>query len=305
MNRRVIIFSIAISFIAVAAVLAVWAFAPKNQQQNEPQKLNVVASANFWGNIAAQIGGDQVDVTSIITDPDVDPHLYESSAQDAGRVAQADIVIINGGHYDEFMESLVDASPKEGRIVVNAAETMGVGHDGDPHMWYDIPKINLVANAIEAALSQKRPEQQRAFTERLSGFTGALGSLLNQIEAIRTAHPDAPVAYTERVAGYLLHAAGLSVKTPAGFAAAIEEGNEPDPASQLAFESLITQKQIRVLIYNSQAQSQVTEHLRALAQQNGIPVVNFTETMPKNATDYQTWQQSQIDALQKALDNTR
>jgi len=267
-------------------------------------RLEIVAGENFWGNIAAQIGGAKVNVTSIITDPNADPHLYESDARDASAVATAGIVIENGLGYDDFMAKLLAAAPNPKRTVLSAQNILHVtGSDPNPHLWYDTSRVPTVAAAIEEALAAKDPADAAYFRANLNRFDQSLTPILSVIRQIKTRYPGAPVAYTERVPGYLLAAAGLSVKTPPGFAAAIEDGTDPSPADTLTFDSLITAHRIKVLLYNAQTTSAATQSILNLARANGIPVVPVTETLPKDDPTYQDWQLGQAQALLSALRN--
>ena len=263
--------------------------------------VRVVAAENFWGSIAQQVGGSHVQVTSIISDPTADPHLYESDAHDASAVADAQLVIENGLGYDTFVDQLLSASSARGRVVISAAEVLHVrGSAADPHLWYDVPRVHLVVSAIAAQLAALDPADKLTFSKNAATFDKSLGPVLDALHAISTRHTGAAVAYTERVPAYLFAAAGLVVKTPPGFARAIEDGQEPSPGDTHAMEQLMSSRAVRVLVYNAQATSSSTEHIRDLARGNGIPVVAVTETMPRN-TNYQAWQLAQTRQLLAAL----
>jgi zinc/manganese transport system substrate-binding protein len=265
-------------------------------------KLHVVAGENFWGNITAQIGGGHIDVTSIISNPNTDPHLYESDAHDAAAIATANIVVENGVGYDDFMDKLMAASPNSQRAVVSAAQVLDVtGNDPNPHLWYNTPKVPKVAAAIAAKLAAADPAHRADYQRNLQQFDASLQPINSVVAEIATKYPGAPVAYTERVPGYLLANADLSVQTPVGFASAVEDGNDPSPADTEAMDSLMTNHRIKVLLYNAQVTSSVTQHVRSLAQQAGIPVIGVTETLPAGQSTYQSWQLDQAKALLTAL----
>lgn len=295
------IISIFGSILLIVAV-GIIALSFKGTRSGDSQKLQVVAAENFWGSIAAQIGGEKADVRSIISKPGVDPHLYESSARDALSLVKADIVITNGLGYDDFMSRLLSASHNDDRKVVSVASVLGVSSkDANPHLWYDIPKVSLVAEAFEKAMATKDPKNARVYSANLTKFKASLQPVLALLRQIKARYAGVPVAYTERVPEYLLAAAGLSSKTPSGFSSAIEEGNDPSPADATAMNALVTNRSIRVLIYNAQATSAVTEHVKTLAKDAGIPVVGVTETLPATELTYQSWQLHQAQALLKAL----
>ena len=271
----------------------------------KPDLVHVVAAENFWGNITSQIGGRDVTVTSLITNPNADPHLFETDAADAATLAQAQVVIENGAGYDTWMGSLLGADGGSPRIV-NAANVLHItGSDPNPHLWYDIPRVPAVAAAIAGALEKAAPEDAATFKGNLATFDASLAPLNATLAAIKAHFHNVPVAYTERVPGYALAAAHLDVKTPPGFARAIEDGTDPGPADTLAMQKLLTDHDINVLLYNVQTVTPVTTQIRALARSHGIPVVGVSETMPAGVATYQQWQQSQLTKLLHALESSR
>jgi zinc/manganese transport system substrate-binding protein len=267
--------------------------------------VRVVAAENFWGNIAAQIGGRDAEVTSLITNPNEDPHLFETDAQDAALLAQAQVVIENGAGYDTWMGSLLSADGGQPHMV-NAASVLHVGgSDPNPHLWYDLPRVPRVAAAIAAALTAASPRDAATFRRNLATFDASLQRLDATLATIKKDFHNVSVAYTERVPGYLLADADLDVKTPPGFARAIEDGTDPGAADTVAMRELLTNHDINVLLYNVQTVTPVTAQMRVLAKQHGIPVVGVSETMPAHAATYQGWQESQMVALLHALQESR
>jgi zinc/manganese transport system substrate-binding protein len=264
--------------------------------------VRVVAAENFWADIARQIGGAHVKASSIINDPTADPHEYESSARDASAVADADVVVKNGAGYDDAIGKLLSVTSNRGRVVLSVDQVLHRTGDGvNPHFWYDLPQIPVVASAIEAALAGADPRDRAVFAAGEQRFVASLRPLERVLARIRDHDPDAPVAYTERVPEYLLDAAGLEVVSPPGFARAIEDGNEPSAQDTQTMNDLVSGRHVRVLLYNAQATSPVTDHVKALAQQSGVPVVPVTETQPRDAASFQAWQLAQLDSLLAAL----
>ena len=270
-----------------------------------PAVVHVVAAENFWGNITSQLGGRDVRVTSLITNPNADPHLFETSAADAATLAQAQVVVENGAGYDTWMQSLLSADAGHPRIVVAASVLHVTGSDPNPHLWYDLPRVPVVAAAITAALVKAAPQDAATFRAALTRFDSSLVPIDATLAAIKRNFHNVSVAYTERVPGYALAAAGLDVKTPPGFARSIEEGVDPGSADTLAMQQLITKHDINVLLYNVQTVTPVTSQMRTLAKQHGIPVVGVSETLPAGARSYQRWQQSQLTRLLQALRSSR
>jgi zinc/manganese transport system substrate-binding protein len=266
-------------------------------------KIRVVAGENFWGDFAAQIGGDRVSVTSIIRDPSTDPHEYEADVHTAAALAGARLVIENGLGYDDFLRKLLSASPARHRTTLVVADVVGVaGRNANPHLWYGPAYATRTARAIEVALAKAAPDYARMFQANLARFLAGERRVVDIVNRIKTRYAGTKVAYTERVPGYLLDAAGLRLGTPAAFSQSIEDGNDPSPADNAGFERALTDHTVKVLIYNAQVSDPATKHLRDLAIRSGVPVVGMTETMPPEQADYQTWQADQAAALLAALD---
>jgi zinc/manganese transport system substrate-binding protein len=264
-------------------------------------RVPVVAAENFYGDIAGQVGGPFVSVTSILSDPNADPHLFEPGTATAAEVADARVVIDNGLGYDAFMDRLLSAAPNPDRRVVTISDSLGIGGpEANPHVWYDLPRVPDMAGAIAGALEAADPAHRSAYREGLARFDRSLRPLTAALDDLRSHRAGTPVAYTEPVPGYLLQAAGLVVRTPPEFAKAIEAGTDPSPQAVAAMEALFRNRQVRVLLYNSQATSPITDRMRQLAGENGIPVIPVTETLPPGLS-FQQWQLGQVRALAKAL----
>jgi zinc/manganese transport system substrate-binding protein len=264
-------------------------------------RLRVVAAENTYGSIAAAIGGPRVSVTSILTSPSADPHLFEPGMATGLAVAEAKVVLQNGLGYDAFMTRLENASPSKSRVVVTVADVLGIhGTDANPHLWYDVPRLDRIASATAAAFVRADPAHAADYRRGLHRFERSLAPLRREVATIRTRFPGAPVAYTEPVPGYLVAAAGLRNLAPDSFTRPIEEGTEPSPSAVAAMNSLVAQHRIRALLYNPQAVSPITVQLKTAAQRAGIPVVAMRETLPTNLS-FQRWQLGQARALAAAL----
>lgn len=281
---------------------------------------SVVTSTNVWGSVASAVAGDDADVTSLFTDSTGDPHEFEPSAADSATVADASVIVMNGGHYDAYMER---AAQNSSATVVNASD-LGNGHShgngddqadghgdgdthdhGDPatneHVFYNLSVVGAVATEIGNALAEKDAAHAATYRENAQRFNTELAGLRQQLAAINTAHHGTQVAQTEPLATHLLTEAGLVDVAPAGFTAAVEEGQSPSAADRAAMQDLLTSRTAKALIYNTQAVDPVTEALLAVAQRANVPVVRFTETLPDGITGYIPWQRAQIESLASAL----
>ncbi|MFT3872604.1 MAG: zinc ABC transporter substrate-binding protein [Nocardioides sp.] len=265
--------------------------------------IGIVASTNVWGDVAKQVGGDAVEVTSIISDPDQDPHSYEADANTALAISKASIVIENGGGYDDFVDQLLDANSSDA-TVLNAVDISGktAPADGElnEHVWYDFPTVQKVADEIAAELGKADPDDAATFTSNASAFKDKVDGLISETDDLKSSHAGEGVGITEPVPLYLTEAAGLVNKTPEAFSEAIEEGEDVSAATLKETLDLYTNHEVKVLVYNEQTSGPITEQIEKAAKKAGIPVVPVTETLP-SGLDYVGWMQQNIDALRSAL----
>lgn len=263
--------------------------------------VRVVAGENFWGNVAAQIGS-HVKVTSIISDPNADPHTYETDPKDAAAISAASFVILNGVGYDDFASKLLSASPNSSRTVITIQKVAGVaGSNPNPHLWYDPAYVKDAADAITAALSKVDPANRATFTANEHRFLQAYQPYIDEIAKIKAKYAGTKISYTERVPGYLVQAAGLVLGTPASFSQAVEDGTDPSPADTATFDADITGHKVKVLLYNAQVTDEQTNRIKALAKGAGIPIVGVSETLPPAEKSFQAWQLDQAKQLFAAL----
>ena len=263
--------------------------------------LNVVAGENFWGSIAAQLGGSHVSVTSIVSDPNADPHQYESNNNDARAFAQAQYVILNGAGYDDWGQQLVTANPVSGRKVFTVATLLGKKDGDNPHMWYNPDYVELVANQITKDYRSLDPKDSTYFTNERQAFETALAPYHQRLNEIKAKFAGRKVGATESIFVYMANYLGLDLISPPEFMQAVAEGNDPPADTVVTFEQQIQQKQITVLVYNVQTVTPVTDHLKALAAAQGIPLVSVSETIQPPDVSFQDWQVGQLLQLQNAL----
>ena len=261
----------------------------------------VLGTENFYADLLTQIGGSRVSASSLLNDPNADPHAFESSTQAAVLVADARLVIVNGLGYDGFMDKLLAASPNPDRVVIDVQQLLGLADGVNAHIWYEPGTMPRVAAAVTAALGRIDPANASWFGDREAIYLDSLQPVAAKIAEMKTRFGGAPVAFTEPVAGYLASAIGLQVLTPEGFQKSIEDGTDPAPADVAAESDLLTSKRVRVLLYNSQVSSPITSQMHDLAVANGIPVVGVAETIPAGEADFQDWQLAQLNELEQAL----
>lgn len=266
-------------------------------------KVRVVASTNVYGDIASTIAGNAVEVTALMSDPAQDPHSFEASAQSQLAVSKADILIENGGGYDDFMNTLRTGSKNTKATMLNVVDISGRNASGaelNEHVWYDFPTIQKFTTALTDALSKADPAQKATFVKNAAAFSAKLTALQAREAELKSKYAGEGVAITEPVPLYLLEASGLVNKTPEKFSAAIEAGTDVSPLVLQQTLALFSGHRVRLLAYNEQTSGPETDRVRAAATAADIPVVPVTETLPKGK-DYVSWMNANLDAVGAAL----
>lgn len=285
-------------FAALFATLLICAPGP-GRANDAPSPLPVVAAENFYGDVVQQLGGTHVAVTSILRNPDQDPHLFEASPKTARALSQARLVVYNGAAYDPWMKKLLAASKAPRRVSIVAAALLGKKPGDNPHLWYSPETMPAVAKTITAYLRQADPAHASDYDQRLGAFLDSLKPLDAKIAAMRARYRGTPITATEPVFGYMAGALGLTMRNMR-FQMAAMNGTEASAADIAAFEQDLRQRRVKALIYNSQASDDLTRRMLSLAEQSGVPAVHVTETQPAGLS-YQQWMLQQLNELDAAL----
>jgi zinc/manganese transport system substrate-binding protein len=280
-----------------AALLALASIVPGTAYAAE--KVKIIAAENFYGDLANQIGGDHVEVTSILSNPDDDPHLFESSPSTAKALSAAQIVVYNGADYDPWMDKLLAASKGEKRTTIVAAQLTGKKSGDNPHLWYDPATMPTVAKAVSQYLEQADPAHKSDYDARLTAFLASMKPVDDKVADLKAHYKGVPVTATEPVFGYMADAIGLDVRN-GRFQLAVMNDTEPSASDIAAFEKDLKERRVHVLIYNSQASDALTKRMLKVAQDSHVPSISVTETLPAGKT-FQTWMSSQLDRLSAAL----
>jgi zinc/manganese transport system substrate-binding protein len=261
--------------------------------------IHVVAAENFYGDLASQIGGANVTVTSILSNPDEDPHLFEASAATAKALAEAKVVIVNGVDYDPWMEKLLSANKSPGRKEILVATLAGQKAGANPHLWYNPATMKAVAKSLSAELATLDPAHKADYEKGAAAFVASLDPLDAKVADMRKKYAGSPVAASEPVFGYMAGLLGLKVHDEK-FALAVMNNTEPSASEVAGFENDLKGHKVKVMLYNAQASEPAVQRLVQLAKDQKIPVVGVSETEPANST-YQQWMTSQLEALDAAL----
>ena len=265
-------------------------------------KLHVVAAENFWGSIAAQLGGGKVAVQSIIVNPNTDPHSYEPTAADGVAIAESPMAIVNGIGYDLWASKLLDANPASSRTVLNVGDLLGLKQGDNPHQWYSPSSVRRVIDQIVADYKHADSKDAAYFDQRRRVFESTDLARYNQlISAIRSRYAGVPVGYSESIFQPMGQALGLKLLTPYSFAKAISEGSDVTAADNQTVDAQAQDHQIKVWIYNSQNATPDVQQVNQIARNAHIPITTMTETLSPASATFEQWQVAQLHSLQQAL----
>ena len=259
----------------------------------------IVAAENFYGDVAQQIGGSAVKVTSILSNPDQDPHLFEASPSVARSLSGARIVIYSGIDYDPWMEKLLNASKSPDRKVIVAADLVGKKTGDNPHIWYDPATVLTLARTLSDTLAIVDPANKAGYEERLAAFQSSIKPVQDKIAELKGRLAGTPATATEPVFGYMFEALGMTVRNQS-FQLSVMNDTEPSASDVAAFEEDLKTGKVKMLVHNSQASDALAERMVKLATEHKIPVVGADETEPPGKT-YQAWMAGELEAVDQAL----
>jgi zinc/manganese transport system substrate-binding protein len=276
---------------------------PEPSEELGSGKLRVVAAENVWGSIAQQLGGEKVEVKSIVVNPSTDPHGYEPTAGDARAMATAQLAIVNGIGYDEWASKLLAANPSDGRLTLDVGHALGLSAGQDqPHQWYSPAGVHSAVAAIVGDYKKLRPADANYFSQRREAFEhGALARYNALIASIGRRYGGVPVGYSESIFQPLGEALSLRLLTPTSFANTIAEGGEVSARDKQTVDRQVTSREIKVWVFNSQNATPDVQRVNELARAAHIPVVTVTETLAPASATFEQWQVAQLERLQAAL----
>jgi zinc/manganese transport system substrate-binding protein len=268
---------------------------------SHPAVINVVAAEDFWGSLAAQLGGRAVHVTSIITNPNADPHEYEASTAVARTFGGANYVILNGAGYDDWAAKILAANPERRRVVLVVADLLGKRPGDNPHFWYDPDYVFRVIDRISSDYRSIEPADAKYFHQRLGAVEASFGSYRELLSSIRRADAGVRVASTESIFQYLARALDLNLVTPYPFMQAVAEGYDPPVGAVASFEREISAHGFHLLVYNVQTVSALTTNIREQVAAEHIPIVGISETLRPQSATFQQWMVSELTNISQAL----
>lgn len=261
--------------------------------------VNIVAAENFYGELSKEIGGKYVNVQSILSNPDADPHLFTTSPATSKSLQNANIIIYSGAAYDPWIDQMLSIIDTKGLKIINVGDLVGVKIGENPHVWYKPDAFPKMATELTLELDKRMPEQSKFFNKNLQDFLKNHNDFMKKVNLVKSKYQGTSVTATEPVFGYMAQSLGLNM-LGLDFQWKVMNNTEPSPTMVANYEKLINNKTVKVLFYNSQVSDSVTKNMKALAQKNSIPIVGVTETMPNNIS-IMVWLNQELNDTEKAL----
>lgn len=290
---------IAIAALASVGMLASVAACGSGQSTSEKNgTIEVVASVNQWGTVAKTLGGDNVNVTSIINSTNVDAHDYEPTTSDIAKLQKAQVIIVNGAGYDAWA---VKAAQTANATIVNAAEVGGVNDGENPHVWFSADVRKAVAQAITEAYEQADAAKKNDFDKMNDRWTAEENNVESKIAEVKQKTDGLAYAATESVASYLAEDMGLTDATPSGYARATANESEPTPTDIKQFTDALKAGEIKLLVVNTQEESELTGKITDAAKSVEVPMVELTEQMPEQYDSLTAWMGGLVDTFSQAI----
>lgn len=268
---------------------------------NSSGQIKIVAAENFWGSLMQQVGGKYVNVTSIVTDPNADPHEYESSAANARNIANANMVIVNGVGYDDWALRLISASNNPNQTVLNVANLLGVVNGSNPHLWYNPTYVNETVKQMYLDLVSIDPAHAGYYAQQYANVTASLAQVDGRMTQIKHEFGGTKVASTESIFVYLANATGLDLISPPAYMEAVAEGNDPPAASVAQFQNQLESGNVTLLVYNEQTVTPLTQQMKQMATQYNVTIVGVTETIQPQDVPFQVWMNAELLGLENGL----
>jgi len=301
MRKNRFISAAAVIILIVAGGFCVSGCGGSSKAPATPGVLQIVAAENFWGSLVSQVGGEHVEVVYIVSDPNADPHEFASTAATARAFASADYVILNGAGYDSWGDKLLSASVNPHQKVLKVADLLGKKAGDNPHFWYSPVYVNQVVEKMRDDLTALDPKNAADYRQQYQALLSSLAQYQNRITSIGKQFRGTKVAATEDIFSYLAEAADLDLISPPSFMQAVAEGDDPPPQSLVEFQNQLKNKEPAVLVYNQQTVTPLTEGIKKLAADEGIPVIGITETIQPPDASFQEWMDAQLILLENAL----
>jgi zinc/manganese transport system substrate-binding protein len=296
-----LLIAILIAIIIIGGFTGLYLSGNLTPQPSTTGKLQIVAAENFWGSLISQLAGTQAQVYTIVKDPNADPHEFESTTADAVAVANANYVIVNGAGYDDWAIKLITANTNPTQKVLNVANLVGAKTGSNPHFWYNPQYVAQTIHQMYLDLVALNQSDTAYFTQQYVNLNSSLAGYNQLIDQIKQRYAGTEVGATESIFVYLANATGLNLVSPDAFMEAVSEGNDPPAQSIVQFQQQLQSGNVKVLVFNSQTVTPITDEMKTIAQQNNVTQVGITETVIPPTATFQDWMSQQLVTIQNAL----
>ena len=301
----------------------------------DSQLPTVYATTNVWGSVAKAVGGDKVNVIVGVDDLSQDPHDYQATAIDKLNITKSAVMLVNGGGYDDWGMSLAE-SVSHKPVVINAVALSGLSpnidnaadesagehqHDtqheiktahpqpsdhphvhGDfnEHVFFSLDTAKKVAEAVNKQLAATSPANQAIYAKNTQHFIQQIDAL--KVKAKQIGQQKAITAFaTEPVTGYLLADMGIKDVTPKAYVVQSETDAGVSVKVLNDSKSLLSNKQVGLLVVNAQTEDATSKQLITLAKASTVPVVAVYETLPDGVTSYTQFIEKTLDDFAAAM----
>ena len=295
----------------------------------DSQLPTVYATTNVWGSVAKAVGGDKVNVIVGVDDLSQDPHDYQATAIDKLNITKSAVMLVNGGGYDDWGMSLAE-SVSHKPVVINAVALSGLSpntdnaadesagehqHDtqheiktahpqpsdhphvhGDfnEHVFFSLDTAKKVAEAVNKQLAATSPANQAIYAKNTQHFIQQIDAL--KVRAQQIGQQKVITAFaTEPVIEYLLADMGIKDVTPKAYVAQSETDAGVSVKVLNDSKSLLSNKQVGLLVVNAQTEDATSKQLITLAKALAVPVVAVYETFPDGVTSYTQFIEKTLD----------
>jgi zinc/manganese transport system substrate-binding protein len=261
-------------------------------------RLNIVAAENFYGQLAKEIGGNNTNVNSIVSNPNADPHLFAITTNTRKQIQGAQIIIYNGANYDGWMDQILQS--QKNLTVINVAHLMHLDRPNvNPHLWYKPDTMPTLATYLAGLLIKIDTIHKTEYEVNLAKFLADNKNVQAKIAALKTKYNNTNVTATEPVFNYMAEAIGLQMQG-LDFQWKIMNDTEPSPKMLSEYLDLLNKHKVKLLFYNNQVTEGTTQNILAYARKNNIPVVGINETMPQNIS-INSWLINHLNQTELAL----
>jgi zinc/manganese transport system substrate-binding protein len=281
---------------------------PTLTREGDTGRIQVVTSTRVWAEITELLASEWVEVVSLVPE-NQNPESYTPSAEDLELLSSAELVIANGGGYDDFLGEMVETSGFSGNFLSLVEANPDYVSGADPHVWYDFDLTLVASEQIVQAITELRPEAFEQVTIGFDFFTSEMANLEVRLEALRERALGLGFVASEPVANLMFARAGFEDLTPSSLKTAIASRTEAPADSVTQAKDLLSNRVAELLVVNIDATDALTVELAAAAEAGNRPIIKVAQTGFLDLGDgsgvqqlnYLDWMAWIIDQVQEAI----